>query len=115
MGNSNKINQLQLLQQNLQNLVLQKQQVQNQLLEFESALTELKTTDKAYKIVGKIMLASSKENLIKDLNEKKEVSEIRIKNFKEQELSLQKNIENVQKEVMEEMKEESQDDKASEE
>jgi prefoldin beta subunit len=105
MNNSTKINQLQLLQQNLQNLVLQKQQVQNQMLEIESALTELKTTDKAYKIVGKIMLASSKENLIKDMEEKKEISEVRIKNFKEQEESLQKNIEEVQKEAMEELKE----------
>ena len=104
MGNSTKIDQLQLLQQNLQNLVLQKQQVQNQLLETDSAISELKTTDKAYKIVGKIMLASSKENLIKDLEEKKEVSEVRIKNFKEQESSLQKNIEEVQKEVMGELK-----------
>ncbi len=107
MSNSTKINQLQSLQQNLQNLVLQKQQVQNHLLEIDSALAELSTTDKAYKIVGKIMLASSKENLIKDLNEKKEVSEVRIKNFKEQENSLQKNIEEVQKEVMEELKGES--------
>jgi prefoldin beta subunit len=104
MGNSTKIDQLQLLQQNLQNLVLQKQQVQNQLLETDSAISELKTTDKAYKIVGKIMLASSKENLIKDLEEKKEISEVRIKNFKEQESSLQKNIEEVQKEVMGELK-----------
>jgi len=107
MSNSTKINQLQLLQQNLQNLILQKQQVQNQMLEIESALTELKTTDKAYKIVGKIMLASSKDRLIKNLQEKKEVSEVRIKNFKEQETSLQKNIEEVQKEVMEELKEEN--------
>ena len=95
-----------MLQQNLQSLVMQKQQVQNQLLEIESALTELRTTDKAYKIVGKIMLASSKESLIKDLEEKKEVSDVRLKTFKEQEESLQKNIDQTQKEVMEELKEE---------
>ena len=95
-----------MLQQNLQSLVMQKQQVQNQSLEIESALTELRTTDKAYKIVGKIMLASSKESLIKDLEEKKEVSEVRLKTFKDQEESLQKNIDNTQKEVMEELKEE---------
>ena len=106
MSNSTKINQLQMLQQNLQSLVMQKQQVQNQSLEIESALTELRTTDKAYKIVGKIMLASSKESLIKDLEEKKEVSEVRLKTFKDQEESLQKNIDNTQKEVMEELKEE---------
>ena len=111
MSNSTKINQLQLLQQNLQNLVMQKQQVQNQLLEIDSALSELGTTDKAYKIVGKIMLASSKDKLIKDLEEKKEISEVRIKNFKEQEESLQKNIEDTQKEVMAELKEENKANK----
>ena len=41
MDSSEKINQLQLLQQNLQNLSSQKQQFQSQLLELDSALTEL--------------------------------------------------------------------------
>ena len=109
MNNSTKINQLQLLQQNLQNLVMQKQQVQTQLLEVESALNELRSTDKAYKIVGKIMLASSKEDLIKETENKKEISEVRIKNFKEQEIALQKNIDDVQKEVMEEMKQDNKE------
>ncbi len=71
MPDKKKINQLQLLQQNLQNLELQKQQFQNQLVEIDSALTELKSTEKAYKIVGKIMLAASREELSKDLSEKK--------------------------------------------
>ena len=110
---SPKINQLQMLQQNLENSVRQKQQIQNQLLEMESALTELKSTDKAYKIVGKIMLASSKDELIKGLEEKKEIAEIRLKTFQDQEESLQKNIETTQAEVMKELKEEKQTENQS--
>ena len=101
---SEKIQQLQLLQQNLQNISVQKQQLQNQLLELDSALTELKNTEKAYKIVGKIMLAASKDNLSKDLGEKKEVIDVRLKNFTKQEETLQKSIEDLQKEVMAELK-----------
>ena len=77
---SAKIQQLQLLQQNLQNLQMQKQQLEGQMAEYDSALQELKTTEKSYKIVGKIMIASSKEDLIKDLQEKKEVSQVRLNN-----------------------------------
>lgn len=100
---SNKIAQLQLLQQNLQNIMAQKQQFQSQLVEMESALSELKKTDKAYKIVGKLMLAASKPELEKELMEKKEVVEIRLKNFTQQEERIQKNFEEQQQEVVKEL------------
>ena len=101
---STKINQLQLLQQNLQNVLLQKQQFESQLAEIDSALNELQTTEKAYKVLGHIMVASSKESLTKDLNDKKEVLLIRIKNFDKQEDSIKKNIESLQQEVVAELK-----------
>ena len=101
---STNFEQLQLLQQSLQNILLQKQQIQNQILEYNSALQELKTTEAAYKIVGKIMLATSKEELTKDLNEKKEVAEVRLKNFIQQEQRLQQEVEALQKKVVEELK-----------
>ena len=105
---SEKIQQLQLLQQNLQNVALQKQQIQNQLLELNSALNELGSTEKAYKIVGKIMLSASKEDLVKDLNEKKEVADVRLKNFTKQEETLQKSIDDLQKEVMAELQQDKE-------
>ncbi|HLD00652.1 MAG TPA: prefoldin subunit beta [Candidatus Nanoarchaeia archaeon] len=100
---SENLNQLQLLQQNLQNILSQKQQFEAQLVELDSALTELKTTSQAYKIVGKIMIASSKEDLIKDLGEKKEVAGIRLKNLIKQEESLQQNIQSIQDKLMKEI------------
>ena len=100
---SPKISQLQLLQQNIQTLQGQKQQMQEQLVELHSAITELKTTDKAYHIIGKIMLAASKEKLLADLEEKKEIYTLRVKNFTEQEEKIKKSIEKTQKEVMEDL------------
>ena len=93
------------MQQNVQNIRAQRQQMQEQLTELNSALTELKTTDKAYKIVGKIMLATSKTDLNKDLSEKKELMEVRLKNFSQQEKKLEGSMEDLQKEVMKELNE----------
>lgn len=103
-----KINQLQLVQQNLQNILLQKQQLESQLTELNSALTELEGTDKAYKIVGKIMIASSKDSLQEDLKQKKEVTDIRMNNFIKQEEKLKTNLEELQKEVVKDMKKDEQ-------
>ena len=104
---ADKVGQLQLVQQNLHNITHQKQQVESQLVELQSAQDQLQTTEKSYKILGKIMLAVNKETLIKDVTEKKEVLKIRFKNLVKQEENLQKNINELQQEVMQEMKNES--------
>ena len=86
-----KVQQLQVLQQNLQTLSLQKQQIESTLMEFDSAVTELQTTPRAYKIVGKIMISSSAEKLLHEVQEKKEVLEVRLKNIVQQEEKVKKN------------------------
>ena len=101
---SNKMQQLRLTQQNLQNVLGQKQQLESQLLELDSALTELKTAEKAYRIIGKIMVASPTEKLSKELQEKREVIEIRFKNFSKQEERLKAGLEEAQQEVLQELK-----------
>lgn len=100
---STKVNQLQLIQQNVQNLSQQKQQLQNQLIELDSALTELQTTDKAYRIIGKIMLAAPQDELSKELIDKKEMTEVRLKNVEKQEEKLNSKVEELQREVMKEL------------
>jgi prefoldin beta subunit len=101
---SEKVQQIQILQQNLQQIGMQKQQVQSQLIESESAIKELESTSQAYKIVGKIMIASNKEDLIKDLEEKKQTNEARLKTFVEQENNLKQTVESLQQEIVSEMK-----------
>lgn len=101
---TSKVSQLQLLQQNLQQILSQKQQLEAQLVELDSALAELKTTEKAYKIVGKMMIASSAKDLLRDVTEKKEIITVRLNNFSKQEEKLNQSMETVQKEAMEELK-----------
>ena len=101
---SSKVNELQLLQQNLQQVQQQKQQIEGELTELNSACTELKSTDKAYKIVGKIMIAASKDDLSKDLEERRERMEVRLGSFVKQDAALRENIEKVQKDVVKELK-----------
>ena len=100
-----KISQLQLLEQNMQAFLMQKQQLQIQLSEIESALDELKDTKKAYKIVANIMVESKREDLESDLKNKKEMADLRIKNFEKQEEKIREKIQKIQKEVLGVMKE----------
>ena len=100
-----KIEQLNLFDQNLQNLLAQKQNFHAQLLEIENALEELsKSKDKVYKIVGSIMVLSEKKDIEKDLNSKKEIIELRIKNLDKQESKFKERVNEVQQEVLKELK-----------
>lgn len=98
------IQQLQLLEQNLQNFLLQRQQFQAQLIEVDSALEELKDKKEAYKIIGNIMVKSSKTDLEKDLKKKKEILDLRIKNLEKQEEKIQEKSKTIQEEVLKKIK-----------
>ena len=95
-----KINQLQNIEQNLQVLLSQRQQFQMQLIELESAETELGTTDVAYKIVGNIMVKMPKDQLKKSVMEKKESLMLRVKTLENQEEKLKNQSQDLQKEVL---------------
>ena len=62
-----KIQHLQHLEQNMQHLLKQRQQFQMQLMEIDSAADELKKTEKAYRIIGNIMVLSDKATLDKEV------------------------------------------------
>ncbi len=98
------IQQLQLFQQNLQHLTQQKQLLETQLLEIDSALEELQHTEKSYKILGKIMVAVSQPKLTADLQNKKEILQLRLQTLEKQETLLTQNIEKAQQEVVHELK-----------
>ena len=99
-----KIMELQLLEQNLQNSLLQKQRFQTELLETENALKEVEKTKETYKIVGNIMIASKKPELKKELNERKNIIDLKIKNIEKEEEKLQEKTTSLQKVVMGEIK-----------
>lgn len=99
-----KLQQLQVFEQNLQALQGQRQALQLQISEIDSALEELKGTKKAYKIVSTIMVASEIPKLKKDLESKKEVLQLRIKTMEKQEKSTKEKASSLQDEVLKVMK-----------
>lgn len=101
----NKIQQLHLLENNLQNISMQKQTFNMQLMENENAINELSKSKKnVYKIIGTIMVSSNKEDLEKELKEQTEVLNLRIKSLDKQENNFKEKAEEIQKEVMKEIK-----------
>lgn len=101
---STKVQQLQLTQQNLQNLIVQKQQLESQMSELDSALTELRDTSSSYKVLGKIMVSVPKDKLKSELEDKKAILVVRLQHFNKQEEKIQNTIESLQKEVLDEIK-----------
>ena len=99
-----KIGHLQMFEKSLQNFLAQKQQFQLQLAEIESALKELETVEEAYKIVGNLMVKGEKAALKKDLEEKKDVLNLRIKTIEKQEKDIREKALKLQQEVMDELK-----------
>ena len=95
-----KIGQIQLIQQNLENFGMQRQQFQVQQTEIETALVEINNTSTTYKIIGNIMVLIDKEHLKKELDEKKEMLDIRINTIEKQEEKLRVKFDELQQEVM---------------
>ena len=101
-----KVEKLQMFEENLRNLLGQKQNLQMQLIEMENALGELEKVDgNAYKIVGGIMIELPKEEITKDINSKKEIVTIKINNLEKQENRLKEESSSLQKEVLSTLKE----------
>ena len=100
------IGNLQQSQQNLQSTLAQKQQVELEQVEYEKALEELKKAsddEQVFKHAGSILIKSTKNDLIAEIEEKKELSktkttvlakqEERIKaSLQEQEIKIQEMI-----------------------
>ncbi len=83
---SKKVQALQALEQQLQQISMQKQAVQVELNESINALTELsKTKDEVYRIMGGIMMRADPTILIAELSEKKRVLELRMQAVEKQE------------------------------
>lgn len=99
-----KIQELQLIEQNLQNLLMQKQAFQIELNEVENALAEvLKTKDEVYKITGQVMLKADKQEVEKELKEKNDIISLRIKSIEKQENSLREKLDKLREEVTKEI------------
>ncbi len=96
-----KIQELQTIEQNLQQILMQKQAFQMELNETETAEKELKNAKgDVYKIVGQIMVKSNKSETEKELKEKKDLLQLRLKAIEKQESSLTEKLTNLREEIV---------------
>jgi prefoldin beta subunit len=96
-----KIQQLQILEQNSHSILMQKQAFQIEQNETENAILEVKkSTDDIYKLVGKIMLKVNKDDIEKELIKKKDLLSLRLKSIEKQESNISKQIDEIKEEVM---------------
>jgi prefoldin beta subunit len=101
MVDNKKIQEMQFLEQNFQNIILQKQACQMELSETNSALKEIeKAGDEVFKIIGQLMIKTDKSNTKKELEDKKKVLDLRIKAIEKQEASLAGQLEKFREEVV---------------
>ena len=95
---------MQQLQQNLQAIMMQKQQMEVESVETDRALEELRKAgvdDAVYKAAGSVMVKAKKDDLIKELEEKKELSTTRAKVLEKQETRVKENLKEVEAKINE--------------
>ena len=93
---------MQNLQQNLQSIMGQKQHLGMEQLETERALDVLKKaadTDVVFKSAGPLLIKSTKQNLITELEEKKELSNTRVTVLSKQETRIKENLKEIEDKI----------------
>ena len=94
-------------QQNLQAVLIQRQQVEMELSETEKALQELNKasdSESIYKFAGNLLIKVSKADIVKELNEKKELSNTRKMVLAKQESRFKESIKDLQMKIDEAVK-----------
>jgi prefoldin beta subunit len=96
------LTRLQQLQQNLQAIMMQKQQIELEVVETDRALEELKKAgveDTVYKSAGPLLIKAKKDDLIKELEGKKELANTRLMVIGKQETRVKDNLKEVENKI----------------
>ena len=97
--------EMQILEQNLQNLLLQKQAFQMELSETTAALSEIeKSGEEVFKIIGQLMIKTDKAKIKEELSNKEKILNLRTKSIDNQEKSLTEQLEKLREEVLKKTK-----------
>jgi prefoldin beta subunit len=100
MIDEQKIQEMQVLEQKLQNTILQKQAFQMEMAETDAALIEIeKAGDEVFKIIGQLMLKTDKAKIKEELLNKQKILELRISAFEKQEKFLSEQLEKFRDEI----------------
>ncbi len=96
--------QLQQLQEQLQVIVNQRMQLELQIKDTENAIKEVEALDEnaeIYKSIGGILVKTTKNKVLEELKEKKELLDIRLKSLQKQEEKLQIKLKEMEQKVQE--------------
>ena len=94
-----KLQQAQMLEQNLHSVLLQKQAFQLELSETKAALKELDSSgEEVYKIIGQLMLKKDKKKIKQELEGKEKILDSSLKRIEKQEKESLKELEKLQEE-----------------
>lgn len=96
------IQEIQVLEQNFEQLMQQKNLFNMEINETSLALTEVEKSDgELFKVVGgQVMIKSSKEKLTTELKHKKELLSARMKNIESQEKDFSERIETLRQNIL---------------
>ena len=95
------IQEIQFIEQNLQQILYQKQAFQLELNETESALSELENSEEeVFKLIGQLMIKSNKVKMKEELENKTKMIQTRLKTFESQERALSEKLEEFRKNLM---------------
>src|SRR5919199_3261146 len=93
---------LQQLQQNLQAIMMQKQQVELEVVESDRALEELKKIEQdntVYKSAGPLLIKANREDVLKELEEKRDLLNTRTMVLGKQETRVKENLKEVENKI----------------
>ncbi|MEI6731569.1 MAG: prefoldin subunit beta, partial [archaeon] len=97
------IQELQSLEQQMSELLMQRQTLEVELNETNTALGEIKNSKEVYKISGSVMIKSDAQTLNAELEEKKKIISLRISSIAKQEKPVEDRIVNLQKQINDEV------------
>ena len=97
------LEQAQVYQQQIQGIITQKETMNMQLLEMKNALEELEKSKETevYKLSGPVLIKAKKTEVEKDLKEKKESIEVRVKTLEKSEARIKDRIEKLRHKLTE--------------
>jgi prefoldin beta subunit len=101
-----KLTRLQQLQNTMQQLILQKQRLELEMSESDRALKTLEDVSsdaKVYKSAGAILVEKNKENVVKELKDRKEFLEMRSKVLSKQEGNTRERLTKLQESLQKEL------------
>ena len=100
-----KIQEIQILEQNIQNLLLQKQAFDMELSESKAALKEIENAKgDIFKLIGQLMIKSDKDKVKEELLNKEKILDLRLSTIGKQEISLMEKLTSLREEVMKQPK-----------